>query len=108
MRMDKLWLYITCKDRPEAMAIGKGLVEEQLVACVNILEGMTSMYWWQGKVEEEQEVILIAKTQSSLFEKVNEKVLELHSYEVPCVIAFPIVAGNNEYLDWITDSTQKI
>jgi len=72
------------------------------------LEGMPSMYWWQGKVEEEQEVILIAKTQSSLFEKVNEKVLELHSYEVPCVIAFPIVAGNNEYLDWITDSTQKI
>ncbi len=108
MHMDKLWLYITCKDKQEAIEVGKELVEDKLVACANIIEGMTSMYWWNGKVEQEQEVILIAKTQSNLFDRVNEKVSELHSYEVPCVVAFPIVAGNKEYLDWITDSTQKI
>jgi periplasmic divalent cation tolerance protein len=80
-------------------------VEERLVACVNVLDTVRSLYWWEGKVQEEDEALFVAKTRSELVEKVVARVKELHSYQVPCVVALPVAAGNPDFLDWITAET---
>lgn len=103
--MSAVFVYVTAKDRAEALAIGRTLVEERLVACVNVLDGMRSLYWWEGKVQEEDEALFVAKTRSELMEKVVARVKELHSYQVPCVVALPVAAGNPDFLDWITAET---
>ncbi len=91
----------------EAPELAKTLVEERLVACVNIVPGLRSFYWWQGKIEDEPEVLCIMKTRSELFESLRDRVRELHSYEVEEIIALPILAGNLPYLDWIKENTQR-
>ena len=89
----------------EAVTLAKTLVDERLVACVNIVPGLRSIYWWKGKVEDEPEVLCIMKTRGNLFESLRDRVRELHSYEVEEIIALPIVAGNPPYLDWIKENT---
>ncbi|MEL6677041.1 MAG: divalent-cation tolerance protein CutA [Bacteroidota bacterium] len=106
--MEARWIYITCKDTQEAQQIGRALVEERLVACVNILPGMQSLYWWEGKVVSDQETVMIAKTDAKKVAALTDRVKELHSYEVPCVIALPIQEGNPDYLQWISDSLSPI
>jgi periplasmic divalent cation tolerance protein len=90
----------------EAVDLAKTLVDERLVACVNIVPGLRSIYWWQGKVEDEPEVLCIMKTRTTLFEPLRDRVRELHSYEVEEIIALPIMAGNPPYLDWIKENTK--
>ncbi len=102
---DYIVVYVTAP-QDEAVDLAKTLVEERLVACVNIVPGLRSIYWWQGKVEDEPEVLCIMKTRSNLFESLRDRVRELHSYEVEEIIALPIVAGNPPYLDWIRENTQ--
>lgn len=92
----------------EAPEMAKTLVEERLVACVNIVPGLRSIYWWQGKVEDEPEVLCIMKTQSHMFEALRDRVRELHSYEVEEIVALAILAGNPPYLDWIKENTQPL
>ena len=101
-------VYITTKDREEARSIGKKLVEEKLAACVNIIDNMESIYRWKGDVLSENETILIAKTTYSNINPLTQKVKELHSYDVPCVITFNISEqeGNSDYLDWLTGSVR--
>jgi periplasmic divalent cation tolerance protein len=94
-------IYVTAPDEAAARAIGHAIVAERLAACANILPGMRSIYWWQGKLEEAAETVLILKTVVSATERVIARVRELHSYEVPCAIALPINAGNPDYLAWI-------
>lgn len=103
--MSESILYMTCETVDEGERIGSALVAERLVACVNMLPGMRSMYWWQGKVEHAQEVVLIAKTRSYLVEKVTDRVKALHSYDVPCVVAISASGGNPEFLRWIAEET---
>jgi len=103
--MDVIWVYMTCKDGDEAKRIGSALIEQRLVACVNIWEGMQSMYWWKGNVETDNEVVMIAKTQRIHLTAVQHEVERLHSYEVPCIIALPVEAGNLPYISWIKEST---
>jgi len=103
---DYIVVYVTAP-QDEAVDLAKTLVEERLVACVNIVPGLRSIYWWQGKVEDEPEVLCIMKTRSNLFESLRDRVRELHSYEVEEIIALPIVAGNPPYLDWIRENTQN-
>jgi periplasmic divalent cation tolerance protein len=103
--MEQRWVYITTSSPEEARRIGRQLVEERLAACVNIIPGMTSFYWWQGKIEEGSETVLIAKTRAELVEPLTERVKALHSYTVPCIIALPIVGGNRGFLQWIADET---
>ena len=91
----------------EAVTLAKTLVDERLVACVNIVPGLRSIYWWQGKVEDEPEVLCIMKTRTTLFDALRDRVRELHSYEVEEIIALPILAGNLPYLDWIKENTQQ-
>ena len=99
-------VYITAGDKTEALRIGRALVAERLVACANILGESTSLYWWDDKVNEEPETVLIAKTQQSLVDAVIARVKELHSYDCPCVVSWPITSANPDYLDWIAHETQ--
>ena len=96
-------IYVTTKDKTEAQKIGRHLVEERLAACVNIIDGMQSMYFWEGKVQEENEVILIAKTLEEKVSAVIQKVKELHSYDCPCIVSLPVEAGNKAFLKWVAE-----
>ena len=103
--MPQTLIYITAGTRDEAVTIGRTLVESRLVACANVLAGTASIYWWEGTVTEDDEVSLLVKTREELVGKVVEKVKEIHSYECPCVVSFPISGGNPEFLDWIDAET---
>lgn len=105
-RMSFSLIYITAADAAEAKALGRALVEARLVACANVLPGITPIYRWKGQIEEGEEVALIAKTRSELVDRVVELISARHSYECPCVIAVPIAAGNPAFLDWIAAETE--
>ena len=98
-------IYVTASNLEEAKSIGQKLVEERLVACVNILPHMTSIYRWQGKLEEAEEVVMIMKTTEQLVERTIVRAKQLHSYECPCIVAVPIVAGDPDFLAWISRET---
>ena len=99
------WVYITAVSLEEAKNISRKLVEQNLVACVNLLENMTSIYKWEDKFEEDQEVVMIAKTRRTLMPKLIETVNGLHSYDCPCILELPIQGGNPEFLSWIKTET---
>ncbi|MBI2972066.1 MAG: divalent-cation tolerance protein CutA [Candidatus Aenigmarchaeota archaeon] len=99
-------VYITCKDAAEAKSIAHNLVEEHLVACVNMFP-VESVYRWKGKVQQHVETALVCKTHKILVKKITKRVKELHSYDTPCVVAWPISGGNKKYLDWVRDETKK-
>jgi len=101
-----VFVYMTFGQREEAERIGAAIVEDRLAACVNVLPGMTSMYWWEGRMQKESEVVLIAKTRRSLFPALKEKVLSLHSYDCPCIVAWPLAEGHQPFLDWIGEQTR--
>jgi len=98
-------VFITAPNEKEAAAISQTIVGERLAACINIIPSVRSIYRWQGRVEDEQEVLMIVKTKKSLFERLQERVKELHSYEVPEIIGLPLVEGGKEYLDWLGQET---
>jgi periplasmic divalent cation tolerance protein len=104
--MDVIFVYITMNSLDEARRIGRALVEERLAACVNLIGGMASIYRWQDAVEEAQEVVMIAKTRADLFDRLETRVKELHSYDCPCIVALPVSAGHAPYLEWIRSGTQ--
>jgi periplasmic divalent cation tolerance protein len=104
--MEVSLIYITAPNAEEARRIGMRLVEQRLVACVNILEGVKSLYWWEGKIADEAEVLLIAKSKSALVDKVIEKVKSLHPYSCPCIVALPIAEGNKDFLSWVRRETR--
>lgn len=104
--MDVSFVYMTASDRDEALRIGRTLVEERLAACVNVLGEMTSVYWWEGELQQANEAVLIAKTKQSLLGPLIERVRELHSYACPCVVSWPVAAGYGAYLQWIRDESR--
>ncbi len=97
---------VTAKDTKQAQKIANGLLQDRLVACVNIVAGVRSMFWWRGKVDSSKEALLVLKTKKALFKKVAAKVKALHSYQVPEIIALPIAAGSGDYLKWINASVR--
>jgi periplasmic divalent cation tolerance protein len=97
--------YVTAPGEEEAEKIARDLVENRLAACVNIVKNMRSIYRWQGKVEDEAEVLLIIKTRRALFGRLVEKVKQLHDYSVPEIIALPVVEGSRDYLKWLGEET---
>ena len=99
-----VFAYITTKDKAQAKKIGKALLQERLAACVNIFDKMESMYWWKGKIQNEQETILIAKTTKKLFSKLSAKVRSMHSYECPCILQLEVKDGNKEYVKWLLEN----
>ncbi len=100
-------VYVTAADVVEAKRIGKALVEEKLAACANCFGGMQSVYWWEGRLEESIEAVLIVKTRSSLVDRVVERVKQLHSYTCPCVVCWQIESGNPDYLRWLGENTRE-
>lgn len=105
--MEALVVYITAPNEDEAAKIAKILVEERLAGCVNIVRDIRSIYSWQGKIEDDREVLMIVKTRLRLFNALTEKVKELHSYSVPEVIAIPVVDGSEDYIKWLKEATSQ-
>ncbi|RJQ55462.1 MAG: divalent-cation tolerance protein CutA [Nitrospiraceae bacterium] len=106
VKTEEIVVFITAPDEDMAASIAKALVEARLAACANIIRAVRSIYAWQGKIEDDTEVLMIVKTRRGLFDRLQSKVKELHSYEVPEIIAFPIIAGSDDYLKWLRDSTE--
>ena len=94
-------LLITASNIEEANKIAEVLLNQRKAACLNIVPGVSSLFWWQGKVDSAQESLLIVKTKASLLPEVISLVKGVHSYDVPEIIALPIVGGNQDYLEWI-------
>ena len=102
-------VYITTSNKEEAKSIGRTLVEEELAACVNIVDGMEAIYRWEGDIVEDNETILIAKTPYHNVKELTERVKELHSYDCPCVISFQLTEqeGNEEYQHWLIKNSKR-
>ena len=98
-------LYVTASNGDEAERISRALLEERLVACVNILGNITSHYWWKAEIQTGNEVLLIAKTMDTLVARAVEKVKSIHSYECPCIVSLPISGGNPAFLLWLKEET---
>ena len=97
-------ILITSDSIEEADHIAKLLLEKKKVACVNIVRGIDSYFWWEGKPDSARENLLIAKTKASLLPEIVEVVRKVHTYDVPEVIALPIIGGNHDYLEWLEQS----
>jgi len=94
-------VFITTANAEEAQRIADVLLNERKAACVNIVPGVSSFFWWQGKVDSAQESLLIVKTKASVLNQIVNLVKEHHSYDVPEIIALPIIGGNRDYLEWL-------
>jgi len=99
-------IYITAGSKDEAKRIGKALIITGLAACVNIIENMTSMYMWDGKLQDANETILIAKTTKERVSDLIEKVNTLHTYDCPCIVSLPVSDGNPAFLNWVANEVQ--
>lgn len=99
-------IFITAPSEDEAAQIARTLVEARLAACVNIVRNIRSIYTWQGNIEDASEVLMIVKSRNKLLTTLSAKVRELHSYELPEIIALPITGGSEDYLNWIRESTE--
>lgn len=87
------------------LRVARTLVEERLCACANLVPGVRSIYTWQGKVEDDREILVVLKTRRDLFEKVDARIRALHPYEVPEVVMLPVEAGSERYLAWVGEVT---
>jgi periplasmic divalent cation tolerance protein len=101
-----VFVYTTYPSLVEAERIGKAVLERRLAACVNILPGMISHYWWQGAIDRGEEVVMIIKTRASLAESVRAAVKEMHSYTTPAILVLPIEGGEPGYLEWLMAETE--
>ena len=97
---------ITCQSKKEADRIVSSLLKKRLAACANIISGVDSRFWWNGKIDQAREILVILKTKRGNFKKIEKETKRLHSYEVPEIIAIPIIAGSREYLGWIGKNTR--
>ncbi|HAA04552.1 MAG TPA: hypothetical protein DCZ69_15800 [Syntrophobacteraceae bacterium] len=100
-----LTVFVTTAHEEEALRIGNCIVAERLAACANIIAGVRSIYRWKGQIWDSEERLMIIKTRSELFPALEKRIRQLHSYEVPEIVAYPIALGNSDYLQWVLDST---
>jgi len=106
--MSYIIVFMTASSREEAVKIVRTLLEERLIACANIMDPVSSFFWWQGKIEDEKEALVIMKSHETLFKKLSERVTELHSYDIPEILALPIVDGSPSYLDWMKGCLEPV
>ena len=100
-------VYVTASTESEAVGIGEALISERLAAAVNIVHSVRSLFRWRDRVEDKAECLMVIKTRRSLVDQLIDRTTALHGYEVPCVIATPIVAGSSRYLNWIQQVTRE-
>ncbi|RMF12252.1 MAG: divalent-cation tolerance protein CutA [Alphaproteobacteria bacterium] len=100
-------VYVTVGSEAQALEIARTVVNENLAACANLLGPVTSVYRWQGKTHEDAEVALLLKTRRVLFDALAERIRTLHSYDCPCIVAWPLEAGTADYLGWVRDQTRR-
>jgi periplasmic divalent cation tolerance protein len=105
--MSVIFVYVTAASDALAQTIAAAVVSENLSVCANIIPGMRSVYRWQGKIEQREEVVLILKTQKKLYPALEARIKTLHNDETPCIVALPITAGNKSFLQWIETETTK-
>ena len=105
-KTDRIIVLITAGSEEEAHNIAESLVKGRKAACVNIVPTVDSLFWWEGKIDSVQESLLLVKTKASLFPEIVALVKGMHSYEVSEIIALPIVAGSEDYLDWLDSACQ--
>lgn len=98
-------VYVTAPTLAEAESLARLAVEGRLAACANILPGMRSLYWWQGRLESADETVLLLKTTAELAPALIRALTQAHSYDCPCVVALPIATGNPDFLRWIEAET---
>jgi len=101
-----IFVYVTASDEDEAKKIAKHVLEKRLAACVNMFP-ISSMYWWEGKIESSSEVAMIIKTKTEKFKELREEIQKIHSYTTPCICAIAIENGLRKFLDWIDDVTSE-
>jgi len=107
MEKDKnIVVFITTGTDGEARQVAEALLEHRKAACVNIVPTVTSLFWWEDRIDSAQESLLIVKSKASLLDEIVSLVKGIHSYDVPEVIALPIIGGNPDYLNWIGQQTQ--
>jgi periplasmic divalent cation tolerance protein len=95
-----IFVYITNPDKKTALKISKYLLENRLCACVNIFK-IQSLYWWQGKIENTGEYVVIAKTKDKNYSKIEKEIIKIHPYKIPCILKIKIDKANKDYLDWL-------
>ena len=106
--MSYVLVIVTTANKEEAVKIVRSLLKERLIACANILGPVSSRFWWQGKIDEAKEFMVFMKSSKNLFERLSERVREIHSYDVPEIIALPIIEGSPPYLDWLKSCLQPV
>ena len=98
-------IFCTVSPKEEAKNIAKAIIEKKLAACANIIEGITSIYEWEGEICTEEECLMIIKTKKKIFSRIKEEIVSLHPYEVPEIISLPITEGLESYLSWVDKNT---
>ena len=106
MKSQHIQVFISCRDSAEAKKLVESLLDDQIIACAQMLPGMESFYRWQGQIVHDRECLLLLKTRQQHFAAIEQRVHALHSYDVPEIIAVPLVEGSTEYLKWIDEQTQ--
>jgi periplasmic divalent cation tolerance protein len=97
-------IFIATSNKKEAERLAGGLVKNKFAACVNLMDNITSVFWWEGKIDRASEVLLMVKSKKTKIPKIIKLVKSLHSYEVPEIVVLPIIAGEKKYLNWIDES----
>jgi len=99
---------MTAANKEEAVKIVRRLLSERLIACANVVGPVSSLFWWKGKIDEADEFVVFMKSQKKLFKRLSERAKEIHSYQVPEIIALPVIEGLPSYLDWLGASLQLV
>jgi periplasmic divalent cation tolerance protein len=107
MCSDFIIVLVTTANKAEAEKISQALLKEKLIACANIISPVTSFFHWQGKIDQAEECLVVMKSRMSLFSELADRVKSLHSYEVPEILALPIVEGSRSYLGWLSSVTKQ-
>ena len=100
-------VYCTVPNKEIALSISKTVVEEKLAACSNIIPGLVSVYSWQNEICQDDELLLVIKTANEIFQKLHDRIIDLHPYDVPEIIGMPIEMGSKPYLDWIHENVSE-
>jgi periplasmic divalent cation tolerance protein len=104
---DKVVILVTAASRRECRKIARHLVEAKLAACVNISQAVESVYWWEGKLTQEKEFVMLIKSSRELFAEIKTEIAKIHSYHTPEIVCLPIIEGSRNYLQWISDSLKQ-